>query len=1398
MSEQVPAWLSYLTRTRQAQRSPSSGQLKFTNVTTPMTPLERITRQEEASGITSEYLGKPSTGQETPGLLSRVMDVITFLPSVATSAVKEFIYDPVANLVNPGTTDKISIKEFANNVKERKFAQEQYSFLQYGKEAGFLEKAAKEVAGFGIDILSTGGFGGGIKVASTVGRKGLSMQIEGAAKDAFLKAAKKLAGESDDEFLARGGKAAQAAAKGDDALQKAASDFGAQAANAFSYNRSRGVADLFEESFGNGKDLFFSLPKEVQGGLQIKAFGNTLANWNSGGYLMRDFANGIGLPQLADTTNKAVKAFQNLKNTARAGTMTTPVVSQVLNGINKILNNVGEESTQWQKYLKAIVNNADEEDSIRAYGSFSEGVRAIQKLRDVRVGFVQGTKDFLRDVGRLERNDKDTYQKALQFMKDPTLATTADLTDEGTRIAKAFADNYRSEFDRLHKELIDNGFDVGYLENYIPLLYVRPGVASKISEALESGPRGIPGRGYDPTKARVAYMKDKIDPVTNQPVLDAAGQIVKEPMTPTEIKNLLISKGRKDLADEIQDDPLVLLAQYSTNVSRLLANKKIISDLVKRGILVKSDTLQVGLDPNRIDNILSTVPIKRLDDTMAEVLGEPGSLGKYVSTLNDDLEEAARTGDVALNDSIKERMDNLINIMSTLEKKVIYRIRKAAATADELEVARLKAEKRYLQEQQKALGGAKRVQAEPKTITEELAQREGVEYRQIGGGDVAAGQTFFLPPEFAKIAGEKALVESIERRMLLMSGDKDATEDFMKSVDAYLQFFRTSATFGKLSGFVLRNGYGALQNNYVIAGSSFKDHVVAADIAKARVITDYALGPLKQLSKADLASKRVDKLIRNGKLNADQAKLLKDDIQNFGQVQTTTIDDIREQVLEGILSKKRIDDNITQWDAYQTALKDGDVYDQYTTLPYMQGLDADDESILLLNQDPAKIIVRSDRAGAERGIAQRTMEGVLNFGVGPDTKLLGLGNVLSADVAGRNIVIRPTQLTRDFNQLMEEMVRTAPIITGLRKYGNTESGRRSAALLMKSAQFDYSNLTQMERNVFRRLMPFYTYTRNNVPAQLRVLLSDPTRIQRNLQFWDAVGNIIGQDDGSAVVIPSYISQMYGFQINDEYRKQLIKDKPAWLQAILANPIALRPETPVADLERYTLGGGGPLSLIPSGQFAEQLGSSMTPPIKAAFQVILQQNLYTKKRYSVDGAQAPSWAQGLDQLLKKATGGKLTLGVFQDPDTGDYVMSDAGLDFIKTLIPTVGTIDRTALPALEIVSGAIKGEPVKLSTYEERAVTNILSQFAGLNVSTVTEKTQAAELYNRVRNRKDNIAYIAAQQNIDPAKVSTYTNQLIRNGYDPIENRAEILQLLDEARMQGLFAPDYQTEDMSGQ
>lgn len=459
-------------------------------------------------------------------------------------------------------------------------------------------------------------------------------------------------------------------------------------------------------------------------------------------------------------------------------------------------------------------------------------------------------------------------------------------------------------------------------------------------------------------------------------------------------------------------------------------------------------------------------------------------------------------------------------------------------------------------------------------------------------------------------------------------------------------------------------------------------------------------------------------------------------------------------------------EELTQWDVYQAMKKNG-LFDEYNILQASANLNIDDQYAQFLNKNNDKIVIRTDRIGKERGWAQRFGEGTLNFGY-----------TVKADVFGRELKLRPVQFTKDLNKLLEEFVRGAPIVTGLRKYGNSEAGVNAAGLLMKASQFDYADLSPFERDVMRRIIPFYTYMRKNLAAQTRLLANDPARIASNLRGWDVVKDIFSDPEGNTYAIPDYIGEMFGFVIDDNIRKDIIKRSPSWLGAVLgSNPIAFKPESPVFDLEKFTQGG---VSQVLKQQF---IGSS-NPLLKEVLQFTLEENLFKNKKYSANGVPAPSWYVGMAKVLENVPG--VDFKIRKDPNSQELVTDEKFLDAFRTVLPFVGTAERTYIPVIEAVINTVSGNNVDIAgKYNEKALTAIISQFLGVGTSTITPDTEIATYYQHNGNIMDNIKYVAGDKNVDIRKIREYTNNLIDQGVP----NDEIVKILHRATNQGMFAPD---------
>lgn len=90
-----------------------------------------------------------------------------------------------------------------------------------------------------------------------------------------------------------------------------------------------------------------------------------------------------------------------------------------------------------------------------------------------------------------------------------------------------------------------------------------------------------------------------------------------------------------------------------------------------------------------------------------------------------------------------------------------------------------------------------------------------------------------------------------------------------------------------------------------------------------------------------------------------------------------------------------------------------------------------------------------------------------------------------------DITKRPAQFGMEkFGRNIEDNARLTHFIDKYRKGWSPQE----AALSVKKYLFDYGELTDFEKNVLRRLMPFYSWTRKNLPLQVEALLKRPGKV----------------------------------------------------------------------------------------------------------------------------------------------------------------------------------------------------------------------------------------------------------------------------------------------------------------
>lgn len=147
-----------------------------------------------------------------------------------------------------------------------------------------------------------------------------------------------------------------------------------------------------------------------------------------------------------------------------------------------------------------------------------------------------------------------------------------------------------------------------------------------------------------------------------------------------------------------------------------------------------------------------------------------------------------------------------------------------------------------------------------------------------------------------------------------------------------------------------------------------------------------------------------------------------------------------------------------------------------------------------------------------------------------------------ADILPANITRaaqKPGQLIRDFSETREDFGRMAHFMDALKKEYNKapkglnhgqklEHAAEIAANRVRKFNFDYNDFTHFEKTVLRRMVPFYSWTRKNLPLQLEMLMTHPGRMALAPKGLRAIAQLTGTDPnadpmpGLDNVIPQWV------------------------------------------------------------------------------------------------------------------------------------------------------------------------------------------------------------------------------------------------------------------------------------
>ena len=225
----------------------------------------------------------------------------------------------------------------------------------------------------------------------------------------------------------------------------------------------------------------------------------------------------------------------------------------------------------------------------------------------------------------------------------------------------------------------------------------------------------------------------------------------------------------------------------------------------------------------------------------------------------------------------------------------------------------------------------------------------------------------------------------------------------------------------------------------------------------------------------------------------------------------------------------------------------------------------------------------------------------------------------------------------------EDFLRLGSFLRGIDEFG-MEDGGRAAGSLVHATQFDYSDLSAFEANVIRNIMPFYTWSRHNIPLQIRAMISDPSKVAKALRLNSAFADIFGEPEDPEEPMPQYARDRFSWRV----REDLITGPSGDAMAM-----GLIVGEPLADLNRLFRFSRDPVNV-------NEVINQLNPNITAVGDYLRATEASTGGVRS-EYEEAPPWARAFARRTPY----------------GEKVVSTKGLDFARDIIIPIGMLERYA-------------------------------------------------------------------------------------------------------------------------
>jgi len=181
---------------------------------------------------------------------------------------------------------------------------------------------------------------------------------------------------------------------------------------------------------------------------------------------------------------------------------------------------------------------------------------------------------------------------------------------------------------------------------------------------------------------------------------------------------------------------------------------------------------------------------------------------------------------------------------------------------------------------------------------------------------------------------------------------------------------------------------------------------------------------------------------------------------------------------------------------------------------------------------------------------------------------------------------KPTKLGRMLGGAIEDNARIMLFVHGLEKGMDPVS----AAMRVKKYLFDYGELSMVEKKVFRRIIPFYTWMRKNAPLQVEHLWTHT----RKYAYIPKVKHAM--EGTNTDVKPPYFEELYAMRLPKSASKWLSKS---------GLPMYWNPNLPFQDLNR----------IFDPKDWLNSVG-----PWKAVFELYMNKSIFTEAPLEVTPGQ----------------------------------------------------------------------------------------------------------------------------------------------------------------------------------